>query len=446
MRLLPRSAKGTWLLAGAVWLAGCLIVWLLLPGVPRVVVPFTNAGSMDAFTADGRSICGQIYESFDPASQHPRGPTIDGMAAIGPFRVWDLETGLPLATWPKPIGVTVHKEFPKFAVALISDNGPDGQPLYLLDIRTGRRELLPWKTPASKKTYLTAGGRYLVYVEDLPASDSACWWDRNTHEMVGTYSGLVPTAIASNGQWLTEVPADKDGDSNRFTVREPATARELTHAELAEEYSRAWLAADGAFLFVQAGSQVHVIELASGRRCVPSLPLEAFAVLPKARQVLSLDRTDNPRWLVRWDLDTGREIGRSRTPSNFDPIYNPDIGDRYLLFVGYPDAGPLTSVKKYLANVPILGEILTSESMECAIIDPVNGLEVARIRPSNLGRAELSPDGRTLVCITVDGRLEFWDIPPRKPLTWFALTTAVLALPLAGMAWRRSRRLRKEAA
>ena len=45
-----------------------------------------------------------------------------------------------------------------------------------------------------------------------------------------------------------------------------------------------------------------------------------------------------------------------------------------------------------------------------------------------------------------DGQLEFWDIPPRKSLTWFALSAAVLALPPAGLAWRRSRRLRRETA
>jgi hypothetical protein len=35
-----------------------------------------------------------------------------------------------------------------------------------------------------------------------------------------------------------------------------------------------------------------------------------------------------------------------------------------------------------------------------------------------------------------------WDIPPRKSLTWFAAVAALLALPIALVAWRRTRKLR----
>jgi hypothetical protein len=35
-----------------------------------------------------------------------------------------------------------------------------------------------------------------------------------------------------------------------------------------------------------------------------------------------------------------------------------------------------------------------------------------------------------------------WDIPPRKSLTWFAAGAAILALPIALVAWRRTRKLR----
>jgi hypothetical protein len=45
-----------------------------------------------------------------------------------------------------------------------------------------------------------------------------------------------------------------------------------------------------------------------------------------------------------------------------------------------------------------------------------------------------------------DGVVDIFELPPRKPLTWFVLAAAVLALPFAGLAWRRSRRLRREVA
>jgi WD40 repeat protein len=56
-------------------------------------------------------------------------------------------------------------------------------------------------------------------------------------------------------------------------------------------------------------------------------------------------------------------------------------------------------------------------------------------------------DGTALATQNDDGTEVFiWDIPPRKPLTWFLAVAASLALPLAWLARRRVRRLRRAAA
>jgi WD40 repeat protein len=62
------------------------------------------------------------------------------------------------------------------------------------------------------------------------------------------------------------------------------------------------------------------------------------------------------------------------------------------------------------------------------------------------GERMLFSSDSSMFGLMTDADIEIWDIPPRKPLTWFALAAAVLALPLAGLAWRRSRRLRREVA
>ena len=49
----------------------------------------------------------------------------------------------------------------------------------------------------------------------------------------------------------------------------------------------------------------------------------------------------------------------------------------------------------------------------------------------------VSQDGRMLAVQEDLTTIGIWELPPRKPLTWFALVAAILALPLAGLAWRR---------
>src|SRR4051794_5849467 len=107
MRLLPRTPRGTWALAAAVWLAGCAAIWAVLPGVPRVVIPYADAGMPNGFTADGRGVYGYVYGSFDPSRDYLR-IGAGGPAPDGPFRIWDLETGRPLVTWHQPDSVLVH--------------------------------------------------------------------------------------------------------------------------------------------------------------------------------------------------------------------------------------------------------------------------------------------------------------------------------------------------
>jgi hypothetical protein len=58
-----------------------------------------------------------------------------------------------------------------------------------------------------------------------------------------------------------------------------------------------------------------------------------------------------------------------------------------------------------------------------------------------------SSDGRTLVVqdSITGGALRVWDIPPRKPLAWLLAAAGLLALPVAWLARRRARALRRRA-
>jgi hypothetical protein len=56
MRLLPRSARGTWRLTAVVWLATCAAAWWMLPeqAAWRAAVNAKGTGSAVAFSPDGR--------------------------------------------------------------------------------------------------------------------------------------------------------------------------------------------------------------------------------------------------------------------------------------------------------------------------------------------------------------------------------------------------------
>src|SRR5262245_5053749 len=73
MRLLPRTARGTWLLAGAAWLTACAVVWWVLPARPRAAFPMAPGEGLLTVLPDGRG----------GVSARERDGTF-----TGPIRIW----------------------------------------------------------------------------------------------------------------------------------------------------------------------------------------------------------------------------------------------------------------------------------------------------------------------------------------------------------------------
>jgi hypothetical protein len=77
------------------------------------------------------------------------------------------------------------------------------------------------------------------------------------------------------------------------------------------------------------------------------------------------------------------------------------------------------------------------------------GMTYHYANPIYSGYVDYSTDGRFLAISFAQDEefhLHVWDVPPRKPLTWFAAGAVLLILPLAWLARRRVRRLRRAAA
>jgi WD40 repeat protein len=120
MRLLPRSAKGTWLLAAAAWAAGCVVLWQIIPPVPRAVINFPGTKWFIDIGPGGRTVtflCG--------ASATDRGGIL----------VWDIETGTVRAAGDKEINAPIDPSsdgtpiapVPLDPDAILESVSPDGR-------------------------------------------------------------------------------------------------------------------------------------------------------------------------------------------------------------------------------------------------------------------------------------------------------------------------------
>src|SRR5262249_43502386 len=77
------------------------------------------------------------------------------------------------------------------------------------------------------------------------------------------------------------------------------------------------------------------------------------------------------------------------------------------------------------------------------LLDAESGRRLGVV-PAFVPSCRWSPDGQMIAMINQDGRaVQLWDVPPRKPRSWFAAGATLMALPLAWLAGRRVRRLRR---
>src|SRR5205085_5464419 len=64
------------------------------------------------------------------------------------------------------------------------------------------------------------------------------------------------------------------------------------------------------------------------------------------------------------------------------------------------------------------------------LLDAADGRELGVV-PGDVSDAHWSPDGRSVAVIANGETVQVWDVPPRKPLAWFAAGVGLLAPPLA---------------
>jgi hypothetical protein len=146
-------------------------------------------------------------------------------------------------------------------------------------------------------------------------------------------------------------------------------------------------------------------------------------------------------WLRGYDISSGVQRFEIRVRRGFPVPFRATVGGRFLA-VTEEFESPYNRLMNWLhAQLSAVPENIGS-GMSVAIYDAATGEYRCRIIDVDLHRTALvSPDGRMLAVQKSDSTIEFYDLPPRKPLTWLAAAAAFLALIVLIPARWRTRRL-----
>jgi WD40 repeat protein len=473
MRLLPRSSRGTWLLAGAAWLAGCGALWWALPHRPRAAWPTGRPVAVHGF------IPGTSVLLTSAAWMPPIGARPPGSGGAGPFPG-------PLLARDAATG-EVREWCPKNTPLTFVDPGPDGRHVLIGRVVGGRARLflhdaadgsviaeLPRDGPRAENeddeppdayeqfAAFRPDGRQVVYADR--ADDRTCLriWDLQTQRKVAAIADAErPAAWSPDGRTLA-YPFHVHGLhlwSVRLWQEESADARPIgSVVPLNAEPLQLAFSPDGTTL-------VAVLAYPRGGRPRPGKANDLVGwdvvtgnekyrfgtigtdFLPRQPSFLAYDLAPGTLLVVRrFDFATGTQTGTLGPEHSQAGVkwlgFSPDgllmLGKRRhsnglleLLDQQFSRLGPFVHERPYLFEIET-GRLLYSMPMAL----PPNGLAHPA---TSCGWSRDQP----MLAIAGKDTLAVWDVPPRKPLSWLTAGAALLALPPAVLARWRIRRLRK---
>jgi hypothetical protein len=447
MRLLPTTSRGTWLLAAAVWLAGSAAAWSVLPARPRAVVPGRDAGVPLNFTDDGRACFGQDYGTV-----HDRNGFLlrsraapDAPQPDGPFRLWDVATGRRIGEWPSGKGgvtTLAVARTPDGYAAVVRPTGIPGARAALLDLATGRRDELPWPDIEwGDQVRLTPDGRFLVGLTGADGGRRAEWWDRRERRVVRSHACSLPPVLTPDGGTAVFVEPSDDPARAHVLARDLDADRVLWRFTPPGGVDGLSLSPDGASLAVSLDAGAVIVDARRGRARARVPRWGPLTWSPDSRHLMVHEVGETANWVSLWDASTGRCVRRRDLSEIGAPVFDPTpagglvcCGDRF--------GGPTSAVERRLSGLPVIGPWFGTTRLRLLVFDAVGDREVGRLVAGDLQRYHLAPGGRTVLVVGMDGRLEFWAVPPRTPLPWLAAAAGVWAVPVAWLARRRVRRLR----
>jgi WD40 repeat protein len=452
MRILPRSARGTWLLA-AVWLGLCWLAWIVMPVQPRGVwtVPAREKLIKDA-----------INSLLDRGVIILTGPgqkkTLSG-----------LSFPLHLSTTPDGSARTLSCPEDCYATYCVS---PDGRWLvareYLREITHTRAELFDLTSGTEiglskmlgddsidfRQALFSPDGKWLAlaYVAKCDEHYVQIWDVAGRRPAAILPAAFDPMAFSTDGRHLATNAWAPQKAASYFAVWDVATGREMSRANNPLGFALRSLTSDGKALILSLDENIRVYNkwpheeficqnIADGRVRWSVSDVEFYRRVHKDGRLVMYrtNRKNAVSEAVVLDIESGQV--QSRITLADLAVFRDIAPDGESVLIGRRVTSRFAVFRAWLARHGLMGFVL--EDFEEVLIDTATGRQLHSF-PVN--SAKYGTDGQSLMQFGSDGEITQWDIPPRKPLTWFALAAAILALPVAGLAWRRSRRLRREAA
>jgi WD40 repeat protein len=456
MRLLPRSAKGTWLLAAAVWMGGCAGMWWLIPLRPRAVMTVPGDNSVLGVSPGGKAVTlmGRGAEEGDRV----------------PVRVWDTVAGsLRTVVSEKDVQATCAQSpdgrWLAVGVGPVDREGGVNR-LRILDLTTGSEDELAGPDGAPRWYELAVfspDSRWLAVAEHERAAAPGTnqpgvrLWDLEAHRAGVSLPTARPTfTFSPDGRRLAGEVWLEDATNNggfETVLWDTATGRELAHLPTPRFLNVVALAPDGTALIGEYREIEPVLPAPMEYACWNFVGGQKRWSVPNGERLFAVvggsrlmghrhDATAGTKDVVVLDAADGREVGRMTLGKK---VCLTNAGpDGQTIFVVTPHPLGLDAVWVWLAAHGVLWPQSMSDC-HLELLDTVTGRRLLTLPDGN---AAFAPDGQSFAFISDErpGTVELWDTPPRKPLTWFALAAAILTLLLAGLTWRRSRRLRREVA
>jgi hypothetical protein len=451
-----RSRCGTLVLAALVWAAGCFLIWWALPPAPRSWQPPADQEPL-GFLSDGRTL-------VTIASPH--------YGYNGPIQLWDTDSGRVRASYFAPEDafqtVVLDRNEDRVRVIQLQEN-EEASPLshFLLrmhDAWTGR-ELArfschssmpegsrPYRAPAEffiSYWIVTPDGKTTAFVCTEVDQDQIEW-----HEV-------------ASGQRLLRLPGPSDRivfspDSRRFasdcggtvTIWEVPTGHKIASFTVPQRrfncgvgyYALKEFSPDGELVLDEEGG---VWEVATGKmRFQVSEEMANCTFSADGRWLIGVQQVAKEQMVSWYDVATGQEEPGWRisleSRSDYSYLRKATPDGRLLFSEGYHQESP-SLVRQQLAWLPGFASLGGCPPEKCnyIILDEKHRREVARGKGSIV---QVSPQGSLLLTMDqLHQKCVLWDLPPRKPLTWFLVLAAALGVGVVLLARWRLRRQHPEA-